>query len=391
VLVALEVALSLVLMIGAGLLAASFARLQRVDPGFAPDHVLSASVSLPIPGRLDPIADGPRWSAFFGQLVARVNALPGVRAAGAVSTLPLTGLLESGGFTIEGRPKPERGRSPSADYLVIEGRYFRAMGIGVAEGRAFDSRDRADGVPAVIVNRAFVREHFPGEPALGRRIVPGFDFTGAPRTIVGIVEDAKQTSLDAEPRAAMYVPEAQMAYPFLAIVARTDGEPRALLPALRRELAALDPKLALADVRTMDEVFAESLARQRFSTTVLVAFALSALLLALVGLYGVIALSVGQRTREIGVRTALGARPRDLLTLVLGEGVRITAIGLALGIVVALGVTRVLGALLYGVSVTEWSIYAACAVLVAVVATVATVVPARRAMRVSPTEAMRAE
>ena len=395
--VATEVALSVVLLVGAGLLAGSFARLQHVTPGFDPRGVLSGSVLLPVGARFDPVHDGPRWSRFFDQLTARLDALPGVRDAGAVSSLPLSGAVESGGFTVEGRPAPLPGSGPSADYAVVSGDYFAAMGIRLLSGRTFDGRDRADAPGVVIVNRALAHRHFPAVSPIGQRIRTGFDFAGGTsREIVGIVDDVKQTSLDAETSPAAYVPATQMPYPFMTVVVRAscpgasvECDAVATLPAVQKTLASMDGTLALSDVRTLADVFAGSIARQRFSMAVLGVFAALALVLALVGLYSVIALSVGQRRREIGVRMALGAQPRDVLSLVLGEGMRVTAIGVGIGLAGALALTRVLGSLLFDMSTTDPRFFAGAAVLVAAVALVATWVPARRALGVDATLALR--
>jgi predicted permease len=394
--VAAEVALSVVLLIGAGLLAGSFARLQRVTPGFDSRGTVAANILLPVGERFDFVRDGPRWSAFFNQFTERLNSVAGVSAAGGVSSLPLSGAVESGGFAIEGRPRPQPGSLPSAEYSVVAGNYFAAMGIRRLSGREFDSRDRSDAPGVVIVNREFVRRHFPNESPIGRRILPSFDFSGgAPREIIGVVDNVKQTSLDAETQPAVYVPESQMPYPFMTIVVRascagTAGcDPASTLPAIRRELGAMDRSLALSNIRPVADVFAESIARQRFSMAVLGVFAGLALALALVGLYGVIALSVGQRRREIGVRMALGAQRRDVLSLVLGEGMRVTLLGVAIGVAGAFALTRVMQSLLYDVSATDPRVFGAAAALVAVVAIVATYIPARRATRVDATAALR--
>jgi len=396
--VAAEVALSVVLLIGAGLLAGSFARLHRVTPGFDATGVLTGNIVLPVGARFDPLRDGPRWYQFFDQFTARLDALPGVGAAGAVSSLPLSGAVESGGFFIEGRPRPGVGEAPNADYSVVSGGYFAAMGIRLLSGRAFDSRDRSDAPGVVIVNRELARRHFPGTSPIGQRIRTGFDFSSGatPREIIGVVDDVKQTSLDAETKPAAYVPATQMPYPFMSIVVRSkcgtdagDCHMNETLPAVRRELARLDPTLALSDVRPLSSVLGDSIARQRFSMTVLGVFATLALLLALVGLYGVIALSVGQRRREIGVRMALGAQPRDVLSLVLGEGMGVTLLGVAIGLAGAFALTRVLRSLLFDVSTTDPRFFAGAAILVAVVSLIATYVPARRALGVDATSALR--
>jgi predicted permease len=397
--VAAEVALSVVLLVGAGLLGGSFARLQRVTPGFDTRGVITGNIVLPVGARFDSVRDGPRWHQFFNQFTARLDALPGVADAGAVSSLPLSGAVESGGFVIEGRPAPAKpGDGPNADYSVVSGDYFGAMGIRLLSGRPFENRDRSDTPGVVIVSRELARRYFPGVSPIGQRIRTGFDFSSGAtsREIIGMVDDVKQTNLDAETRPAAYVPATQMPYPFMSIVVRaacgkdaTDCDPATPLAAVRRELASLDATLALSDVRPLSSVFADSIARQRFSMTVLGVFAGLALLLALVGLYGVIALSVGQRRREIGVRMALGAQPRDVLSLVLGEGMRVTALGVAIGLIGAFGLTRVLRSLLFDVSTTDPRFFTAAAILVAVVALVATYVPARRALGVDATSALR--
>jgi predicted permease len=391
-LVGAEVALSLMLLIGAALLGGSFARLQRVSPGFVPDHALTADILVPINEPFNVRRDGPGWSRFFTQLVDRLQTVPGVRAAGAVSSLPLSGAVESGQFSIEGQPPPPAGQGPGAEYAVVSGDYFKAMGIRLLAGRGFDSRDAADGAPVIIVNRELARRYFPNGNAIGKRIAPTFDFSnGVMREIIGIVDDVKQTSLDGETVPAAYETVTQMPYPFMSIVVRTTGDPLSALPAIRHEVAALDASLALARVRTLGDVFDESLARQRFNMIVLGAFAGAALALALVGLYGVIAYSVGQRQREIGVRVALGARRGDILRLVLGEGFRVTAVGVVAGLLGAIAVTRVLGTLLFGVSTMNLLAYAGATIVVVVVSVAATYGPARRATRVAPTHALRGD
>jgi putative ABC transport system permease protein len=396
--VAAEVALSVVLLVGAGLLAGSFARLQHVTPGFDPNDVLTGNVLLPVGARFDPVRDGPAWRQFFDELTARLDALPGVSDAGAVSSLPLSGAVESGGFTIDGRPRPALGEAPTADYSVVSGDYFAAMGIRLLAGRMFDGRDRSDAPGVVIVNRELARRHFPGTSPIGQRIRTGFDFSNgaSPREIIGVVDDVKQTALDAETNPAAYVPETQMPYPFMSIVVRakcaaghTACDPTLVLPSVRRELARLDGTLALSNVRPLSSVFADSIARQRFSMAVLGVFATLALLLALVGLYGVIALSVGQRRREIGVRMALGAQPRDVLALVLGEGMRVTLLGVVIGLAGALALTRVLRSLLFDMSTTDPRFFASAALLVGIVSLAATYIPARRAMGVDATSVLR--
>jgi predicted permease len=303
----------------------------------------------------------------------------------------LTDGAEGGGTAIVGEPPPGPGQAPHTEYLVIEGDYFRALGIKLLGGRPFNSSDLATSPPVVIVNREYARKYLGGS-ALGRRLITYFDFSnGAERTIVGVVDNVQYGSLDAEPAPQVYLPEQQMSYPALAIVVKTDGDPMAALPVLKRETAALDPRLALSRAQTVEHVFSDSLARRRFSMALIAIFAGSAVVLAMVGLYGVIALSVSQRRREIGVRMALGARPSDVLRLVLNDGLRITAIGVAIGLLGAVAVSRVLATLLYDVSPTSAPVYALATAGVALVTLVATLIPARRATRIDPTSAIRAE
>jgi len=388
-LVVAEVSLSLMLVIGAALLTSSFIRLERVEPGFNPGGTLTANVVLPLPGPFDPVRDGPGWARFFRQLQDRLAASPGIRAAGAVSVLPLTDAAEGGGTAIVGEPPPAPGQALQGQYLVIEGDYFRAMGIKLVSGRAFTSSDVATSTPVVIVNREYARKYLHGS-ALDRQLRTFFDFSnGTPRTIVGVVDNVQNGPLDAAPVPQVYVSEQQMPYPSLQIVTRTDGNPMAALPILKREIKAIDPRLAAAHPQTIEHVFSESLARRRFSMTLIAIFAVSALVLAMVGLYGVIALSVNQRRREIGVRMALGARPVDVLRLVLNDGLRITAIGVTIGLLGAVAASRILTTLLFDVSPTNATIYAAATVAIVLITLVATLIPARRATRVDPTAALR--
>ena len=392
-LVTAEVALSLMLLIGASLLTRSFVRLQQVSPGFDANSVLTAAVALPTSGRFNPVADGPRWAVAFNTAMNRLAGAPGVIAAGAVSSLPLSGGFEGGGVRIAGRAPDPSGQPPHGQYNVIAGDYFRAMGIRVVNGRAFDTRDDAPGARSIIVNREFVRQYMANDTTvLGTIMTPTFTFErNVEFTLVGIVDNVKQAGLDAEPAPQVYVPQSQMAYPFLTVVLRTKGDPLAVIPTLKRELRAVDPTFTVNDLRTMQDVLDHSLSRQRFSMTLIGVFAVCALALAIVGLYGVIALIVGQRRREIGVRVALGARPADILRMVLGESSRMTIAGVIVGVAGAAALTRVLASMLYGVSTTDVATFTTSAVIVAIVASAAGLVPARRASRVDPSVALRAE
>ena len=291
-LVTIEVALSVMLVIGAALLMASFSRLQRVDSGIDTRNVLTSSVGVPISAGFDPARDGPAWASFFAQAQDRLARVPGVRAVGFTSAIPLAKTTESGAYAVVGRPAPKSGEAPSAEYAVIAGDYFRAAGIDLVAGRAFDGRDNASTTPALIVNQEFVRTVFGDTAAIGRQIVTYFDWTGSTRTIVGVVENTRQGGLDVPVRPMAYTPQSQMPYPGLRMLVRADGDPVALLPALKREITAANSQAVVARVEMLSEIEHASLARQRFSMTVLVIFAGLASVLATVGLYGVIALSV---------------------------------------------------------------------------------------------------
>jgi len=386
-LVAVEVALSLILLIGAALLTRTFVALHQVETGFDATGVLTAGVGLPVPGRFNPAADGPEWSRKLNEIAARLNASPGIIAAGAVSSLPLSGAMEGGGLQIVGEALPPPGQGLQAQYNVVVGDYFAAAGIRVLAGRSFDGRDDEPGRRSIIINRELAVRHFQSPAnAVGREVRSTFDFTRglAPRVIVGVVDDVKQIALDEAPVIQVYVPESQLTYPGLAFLIRTRGDPLGALPAVRQAATAVDPLATINEVRTMEDVVSQSLARQRFSMTLIGIFAGLALVLAIVGLYGVLSLLVGQRRREIGVRLALGARPGDVTRLVLGEGVRVLAMGVFLGVGGAFVLTRVLRALLYGISTTDAVTYVGAALIVSIVALMATWVPARRAARVDP-------
>ena len=393
-LVAAEVALSLMLLIGAALLTRSFVRLQQIRPGFDPANVLTANVSLPIAGRFQPAVDGPRWATTFEQITDRLASSPGIAAAGAVSSLPVSGAVEGGGVRQVGRVY-EPGQAARALYNVVAGDYLRAAGIRVVAGRTFDASDRDASRATIIVSRKLALEEYGTEMnAVGREVNATFEMIRdrPPRTIVGVVDDVKQISLDAEPTAQVYVPVTQFPYPGLTFVVRVSGgEPTAALPLIRKTVREVNPSATINDVRTMNDVVAESLSRQRFQMTLIGTFAVLALVLATVGLYGVLALIVGQRRREIGVRLALGASPRAVVRMLLAEGARVAAVGVVLGLGGAFVLTRVLHSLLYGISSTDLTTFAGAAIFVAGVAMAATWMPARRAARVDPRTALAAE
>jgi putative ABC transport system permease protein len=390
-LVTAQVALSLVLLVGAGLLGMSYYRLEQTSPGFEPEGVLSAGLSVATGQGFDVQRDGRRWVASLSGFVERAAALPGVRGVGGVSALPLTGIVEYNGFQIDGRPRPGEGEEgPSSTYAVVAGDYFRVMEIPLRQGRVFTPADREDAPLVVVINEALARKYFPGESPIGKRVRLGA-FQQVPREIVGVVGDVRQTTLEAEAPPAVYLPLQQAPYPFLSIVVRTAGPPDQLAGALRRELRAVNPAFALADIRSLPEVLAAALAQRRFIAALVGTGALTALVLAIIGLYGGIAFAVGERKREIGVRMALGARPSDAVLLILRQGVRIIALGVGLGMIAALGVTRLLRSQLVGVTSTEPAVYLGVLALVLVVGLIACYLPARRTSRVDPMQALRVD
>ena len=394
VLVMTEVALSLILLIGAALLTRSFISLQQVRPGFDPSNALTARVTIPLVGRPQPLVDGARWSATFDHIIARLASAPGIVAAGGVVTLPLSGAFENGGVRPVGKVY-ENGRNPSAQVQIVAGDYFGAARIRLVAGRVFDASDDQSGRASMIVNRKFAREHFGSEAdALGREVTALFEWARdrPPRVIVGVVDDVKTVSLDGDAPPQVYVPLSQLPAYALTLVVRVSGaDPLAALPLVRQTVHEVHSSATLKEIRTFESVVADSLAPQRFNMTLIATFAVLALVLAFVGLYGVLALMVAQRRREIGVRLALGATPATVVRALLGEGLRVVAVGVTIGLAGALAVTRVLSSMLYGVSATDGSVFAGAAAFVGLVAVLATWIPARRASQVDPRTALAAE
>ncbi|HUI41914.1 MAG TPA: ABC transporter permease [Terriglobia bacterium] len=389
-LAAAEIALALVLLAGSGLLIRSFLNLTKVDPGFRPQGVLTLNVSLPEFGYSTPAG----MVAFESQAVARLASVPGVRSAGAVSGLPLGDMMIMGDYTVEGQAAPQPG-APSALKAVVGGDYFRAMGIPLVRGRFFSERDSEGSQHVVIVNESFARRYWPHQDAVGNRLKPGFS-PDSWCTIVGVVGDVRQFALaETSPPAAIYLPYAQSPIAFLmrdiTFVVRGESDALSVAPAARRAMQAVDPDLPVFDVASMEQLVNRSVAGPRFSTLMLASFAALALLLAAVGIYGVIAYSVTQRTHEIGVRMALGARGRDVVRQILGQGMVLAGVGIAAGLLAALALTRFLSGMLYGVRAADPFTFVAVSVTLAAIAMVATYVPARRATKVDPIIALRCE
>lgn len=382
-LVVSELALSLMLLVGAGLLIRSFVRLQGVPPGFTTDHVLSMQVA----------ANGPNYRQdkavvqFYKEIGDRVAHLPGVKTEGLVSTLPLTGSVGWGSIHVEGyAPPPEQ--ELQVDIRIASTDYFPALGIPLVKGRFFSEHDNGDSQPVAIVDERFARRFWPHDDPIGKHL--WFD-PKKPITIAGVVGVVKQYGLDTEGKIVVYFPHQQQPGNGMFLVARTASEPAGLAGAIVREIHAVDPNVVVYDVRTMQDRLHDSLARQRFATTMLGAFAAFALLLAAVGVYGVMSYLVSQSTHDIGVRIALGARPGNILGLVVRQGMDLAAIGIVGGLIGALALTRVMASLLFGVTATDAVTFSAVAVILAVVAFAATVIPARRAIAVDPMVALREE
>ncbi len=388
-LVVTEFALAVTLLAGAGLLMRSFLRLQQVDPGIRPGGILTASISLPQARYPD---DAAR-SAFFRELMERVGSLPGVRSAAISMALPPNRLVMTNPYTIEGRPLPAGRTPPAAAHLLIGGDFFEALGVPLVRGRTFNAADVSGGPPVMIINKEMADTHFPGEDPIGRRIQLGDPDPESPwLTIVGIAGDVKYTGLERAPEPTMYTPyEQSLWWPTMYVVVRSTVDPTGLAPAMRARVADLDPLLPLARVRTMDDLLGQSVAGPRFRTMLVGIFAATALLLATVGIYGVLSYTVGQRTHEIGIRMALGARRRNVMALVLAHGMALAGAGLAIGLVATLALGRVLAGLLFGVGPTDPVTFAGVSLVMAAAAFLACYLPARRATRVDPMVALRAE
>ncbi|HVR97291.1 MAG TPA: ABC transporter permease [Thermoanaerobaculia bacterium] len=387
-LVAGEVALAVVLLIGAGLLLRSFMRLLAVDPGFRPERVLTLALDL----------DPRRYAApdsrisLFEELTRRVRALPGVQAAAFGDSLPLTGrmMMIARGLRAEGVPERPPEEQPQVTINAVGADYFRTLGIRVLHGRAINERDSARTQPVGVVNQTMARQLWGREDVVGGRLMGGL-FQSGGITIVGVVADARHEGLESEPKARLYRPFTQESRPFGLLAVRTAQDPLSLAAAVRREAQAVDPSVAISDVSTMERRLADSVAERRFSLILLGLFALLALVLAGVGLYGVLAYAVTERTREIGVRMALGAERRGVLSLVIRQGLTMAVIGVAVGLVSAFACSRVLASALYGIPATDLATYLLIPMLLMVVALFASYVPARRATRVEPIVALRAE
>jgi len=390
-----EVALSLMLLIGAGLMIKSFLRLQDVDPGFNPNNVLTMEISLP---RARYSQDAPVLS-FYKQALERIRGMVGVQAAGLTNTLPLNKAAEATSFLVEGEPMPTPGQMPTAYPRTITPDYFSAMGIRLRAGREFTDRDNAEAPRVAIINETLARRYWPTKSPVGKRLAlttevfknGQLDLASGWREIVGIAADVRAFGLDEQPRPEAYVPFMQRPSRDMTPVIRASSDPERLTSAIRGEMLAIDKDQVVTNVKTMTQLLNDSVTRPRSNFLLLLVFAVVALALAVAGVYGVMSYSVAQRMREFGIRIALGAGSADLIKLVLKEGLSLAGVGVVIGLAGAWGLTRFLSSLLFGVSATDPTIFAAISLLLIVVALLACYIPARKATKVDPMVVLRSE
>jgi len=395
-LVVAEVALSLVLLIGAGLMIRSFLNLTAQNTGFDPGNLLTFRVRLPEAG----YSQGHQVSGFYDQIIQRLADLPRVEAVGATHAIPLGGFGGMRPFMIEGHPRPEPGKGPVVQYRIVSPGYFQTMRIPVLKGREFTQQDSGGAPGAIIINNSLANKYFPGEDPVGKRITIG-GYDDAWGEIVGVAGDVRQWSMGAEPEPEMYwvysqnwiarSPTLSALRRSLTLVVRTRANPESLIRDVRREVMTMDKTLPVTHVRTMEERVGESTSGQRFNALLITLFAALALVLASIGIYGVVSHTAAQRTREIGIRMALGARGSDVLSLVLTRGMGLVLIGVAIGLAVSLALTRFLERLLFGVEPTDPGTFVLVSLVLTAVALVACYVPARRAARLDPLTALRQE
>ncbi|HXN24280.1 MAG TPA: ABC transporter permease [Candidatus Dormibacteraeota bacterium] len=380
-----EVALALVLLAGSGLLIRSFAHLANADPGFQAKNLLTVKLSLP----------GSKYGqdqarvVFFHQLLDRIRSLPGVQSASANSLLPFTAGGVATSFTIVGRPEPPAGKHQSVDVRVIEPDYFKTMGIPLRKGRLFTEQESSVESHVVIVSEALARQHFPDEDPIGKKIIIAMKSVNVPSEIVGVVGDAKHQGLDSKPMAMSYWPYPELTYNFMTLVVRARSNPATLVPAIREEVREMDKDQPVSEIATMEQLLWTSLSRARFSMLLMSVFAGIAVLLAAVGVFGVMSYAVTQRTNEIGIRMAIGAQSADVSRLVVSDGMRLSLVGVGLGAVAALALTRVLQSLLFEVQAGDPVTFVTVTMVLLGISLLACYLPARRATRVDPLIALR--
>ncbi|HUE81564.1 MAG TPA: FtsX-like permease family protein, partial [Pyrinomonadaceae bacterium] len=405
-LVVVEVATTMVLLIGAGLMIRSFYQLQKVNPGFSYDQLTSFSISLPR-------AKYPKLEqrdAFFKQLLENIRALPGVESAAAASGLPLGNNGWQTSFRVDGQPPPPKGQMPLMEACLVTPDYFKAMDIPLKSGRYFNDHDNraflagrdlsklnedhqaVAGVNSIVIDEEFARRHWPNEDAVGKRIRLGHEDDTSILTVLGVVGRVNMESLNQNSnRVQGYFSYAQNPTSGMTVIVKAASDPNLLINSIREQLKAIDPDQPLFNVRTMNEIRAESVASERLNLTLLSLFAGIALVLAIVGIYGVMSYSVTQRTHEIGIRMAIGAQPRDVFRMILGQGMLMALIGIVVGLIGAFGLTRLMETMLFGVEPTDPATFAVIAVLLGTVALIACYVPGRRATKVDPVISLRYE
>ena len=380
-----EVALAVVLLVGAGLMLRTFAAMRGVDPGFNAHNILTVRVALPGSKYPEPA----QRVQFFQEAVSRIGALPGVEAAGEVSVLPLAGLGSATGFTIAGQPPPAAGQTPVTDVRMCDNGYFRTMNVPLVRGRLFTDREMRERSNVVIINATLARQYFGERDPIGQQLNVAMSDPIIPTAIVGVVGDARYADLVTAPRAMVYWPHPQLVFGAMTLTVRTAGDPRALAPAVQHVIQSIDKDQPVSDVRTMEQWMAKSLAQTRFSSMLLAVFAGVALLLAAIGIYGVMSYTVSQRTSEIGIRLALGADERAIMRLIVGNGLRLAVLGLGIGVVLALALSRSITAQLYQTSGADPATFAGVVAVLGAVAVLASYIPARRASHIPPVEALR--
>jgi len=405
-LVVVEVATTLVLLVGAGLMIRSFYRLQKVNPGFSYNQLTSFTVSLPEKKYKSP----EQLDQFYGRLLQNLRAMPGVEATAAASGLPLGNNGWQTSFVIDGRPRPPRDQTPLMEACLVSPDYFRAMSIPLIRGRYFDDHDDRSWIAgtdlskleavereiaplnSVVIDEEFARRYWPGEDPIGKRIVMGREERPRYLTVLGVVGRVKMDGLSQDSKRVQgYFPFNQIPNSDMTVVLKASGDPNQLIAGVRREVAAIDKDQPIYSVRTMDEIRAESVAPERLNLTLLTIFAAIALVLAVVGIYGVMSYSVTQRTHEIGIRMAIGAQPRDVFRMVIGQGMMLAMIGVGIGLIGAFGLTRLMTTMLFGVEPTDPATFAVIAILLTGVALVACYIPGRRATKVDPMISLRYE
>ncbi len=382
-----EIALAVVLLVGAGLMLHTFSAMRGIDPGFTAHNVLTVRVALPGSKYPEPA----QRVRFFQDAVSRISGVPGVQAAGEVSVLPLAGLGSATGFTIVGEPPPAVGQGPVVDVRMCDNGYFKTMNVPLLHGRLFTDREMHEQSNVVIINATMARQHFGNTDPIGRQVNVQMSDPVIPTTIVGVVGDARYADLITPPRAMVYWPHPQLVFNAMTFAVRTAGDPLELAPAVVHAIQSVDKDQPVSDVKSMDQWLAKSLAQTRFSSTLLLVFAGVALLLAAIGIYGVMSYAVSQRTSEIGIRLALGADERDILRLIVGNGLRLAVMGLVIGVVLALALSRTLTAQLYQTSGADPATFASVVAVLGAVAMLASYLPARRASHIAPVEALRCQ